>query len=361
MRDLHLAQNAALAEDGIPLRYGDLQAEYNAGLECAVLMDRSHEGRLETTGQDRLELLHRISTNDLTGMASGEGRPTIFTNANARILDRAFVYHRDEKALLITEPGRGPALTNYLRRNIFFNDDFRVTDLSLATHLFALHGPQAESVVVALWPDVAIIQPYFSTELEFDTIPVFVARRKPISGTHWVIMTSAERAGTIWSSLLEAGREYGLIPAGSLTYNTLRIRAGYPAIGHELSLDYIPLEAGLWDEVNFSKGCYTGQEIIARMESRNRLAKVLVKLELSTHVPSPADFYLDAHKAGTLTSSVTTPDGKHLGLGFVKSGDVLPGLTIHVGNEYVPAVITGFAGAPPPQFTAAESMVQSES
>jgi folate-binding protein YgfZ len=357
---MHLALNAALAEDEIPLQYGDLNAEYTAGLERAVLMDRSHEGRLETTGQDRLELLHRISTNDLTSLSPGEGRPTVFTNANARILDRAFVYNRDEKVLLITEPGRGPALMKYLQLNIFFNDDFRVGDLSPTTCLFALHGPQAGSVLAALRLDAVTRQPYFSTELNIDTIPVFVARRKPISGSHWVIMARAEHAGSIWSALLEAGREYGLIPAGSLTYNALRIRAGYPAIGHELSLDYIPLEAGLWDEVSFSKGCYTGQEIIARMESRNRLAKVMVKLESSAPVASPADIYRDEHRIGTLTSSVTTPDGKHLGLGFVKPGDALPDYPVYASDERVRAVMTGFAGAPPPQFASAESTFQQD-
>ena len=65
------------------------------------------------------------------------------------------------------------------------------------------------------------------------------------------------------------------IPAGSLTYNVLRIRAGRPGVGHELSTDYIPLELGLWDEVSFTKGCYTGQEIIARMESRGGWRKRL--------------------------------------------------------------------------------------
>lgn len=354
MRDVHLAYNATLAEDGIPLHYGDMKAEYHAGLDGAVLMDRSHEGRLEIGGRDCLELIHRISTNDLLDMAAGEGRPTIFTNANGRILDRAFVYNRREKALLITEPGRGSAVMKYLQRNIFFGDDFQLSDLTLTTHLFALHGPKADSVMAAWSPGMEPIAPYYSTELKFDDSAVFVARRKPIRGSHWVIVTPQEHAAPIWSSLVEAGKEQGLIPAGSLTYNTLRIRAGYPAIGRELSPDYIPLEAGLWDEVSFSKGCYTGQEIIARMESRNRLAKVMVKLKLSAPIASPVDLYRDEHKTGTLTSSVTTPDGEHLGLAFVKTGDAVSGLQLLAGDKRAPATIAGLAGAPPPRLVSAE-------
>ncbi|HEX2907684.1 MAG TPA: hypothetical protein VHO69_12525 [Phototrophicaceae bacterium] len=141
LADLHTIQGATLAPDGIPLHYGDLKAEYQAGLECAVLMDRSHEGRLHLSGTDRFALLQRISTNDLLNLAANEGRPTIFTNPNGRILDRVMVYNRQETALILTEPGRGPALRQYLQRNIFFNDQVTLADLAATTRLFVLHGP----------------------------------------------------------------------------------------------------------------------------------------------------------------------------------------------------------------------------
>src|SRR6185295_4976010 len=104
----------------------------------------------------------------------------------------------------------------------------------------------------------------------------------------------------VWAELLTLG----LIPAGSLTYNRLRIRAGRPGVGHELTQDYIPLELGLWDEVSFTKGCYTGQEIIARMESRGRLAKTIITVNLSAAVDAPAKLVADGHEVGMLTSSV---------------------------------------------------------
>jgi aminomethyltransferase len=355
LQDLHVAQNAVLAADGIPLHYGDLKAEYHAALKGAVLMDRSHEGRLEANGHDRLELLHRISTNHLTNMMAGEGRPTIFTNANARILDRAFVYNRGNTALLIAEPGRSVPLANYLQRNVFFNDDFKLIDLSPSTRLFVLHGPNADVVMEAWSPGVTQLGAYFGKEITRDEGTVFAARRKPISGTHWFIVVSDEQAASAWSSLLEAGRSHALTPAGSLTYNTIRIRAGVPAIGRELSQDYIPLEAGLWDEVSFTKGCYTGQEIIARMESRNRLAKIMVTLQLSATTDSPADIPREGHRTGTLTSSVTTPDGEHFGIGFVKLSHAIPGSELTIDG--IPATIISLAGAPPPQL-AAPSVVE---
>src|SRR5690606_27230476 len=113
-----------------------------------------------------------------------------------------------------------------------------------------------------------------------------------------------ESADRVWTALLAAGADHGLQPAGSLTYNVLRIRAGRPGVGRELSADYLPLEVGLWDEISFNKGCYTGQEIIARMESRSRLAKTIVTLALDALVEAPAPISIDEREVGTLTSSV---------------------------------------------------------
>ncbi len=345
--ELHSRQGAALAADHIPLHYGDQRAEYRAALHHVVLMDRSHEGRLEAAGGGCFDLIQRMSTNDVLRLSEGEGRPTIFTNPNGRILDRAMVYNRAGAALLVTEAGRGAALLQYLQRNIFFNDDVRLNDLAATTHLFALHGPQADAVMERLVPGASGLAGFNGLAATIADAPVFVARRAPISGAHWILIVPLDAAETIWLAALERGQVYGLRLAGSLTYNALRIRAGRPAARSELTTDYIPLEAGLWDEVSFSKGCYTGQEIIARMESRNRLAKVLVMLHLEQFVQAPAALYEAGKTAGTLTSSVTTPDGEHLGLGFVRFGLAAPGGQLSAGDAGITATITGLAGTQP--------------
>ena len=123
LQDTLQVHGAQLAPDGIPLQFSHLGAEYDAALNSAVLMVRSHEGRLELTGRDRLALMHRMSTNHLEALAAGQGAATIFANANARILDRAVVVSRPDRALVLAEPGRGPALESYLRRNIFFIEE----------------------------------------------------------------------------------------------------------------------------------------------------------------------------------------------------------------------------------------------
>lgn len=347
LHDLHRKQGASLASDGIPLHFGDLKAEYHAALEQAVLMERSHEARIEITGKDGLNLMHRISTNDLMNMAMGEGRPTIFTNPNARILDRAIIYNTDGRTLILGEPGRGNALTQYLQRNVFFGDDARVTNIATTTCEFDLHGPKADDIVNLMMSGTASLPTYHSRETILADTPVFIARRKPVSGTRWTVIAPSEAGVRVWSHIIEHGAAYGLLPAGSLTFNTLRIRAGMPGVGRELSQDYIPLEVGLWDEISFKKGCYTGQEIIARMESRGRLANTIVALRLSAMVESPADVFHEGRTVGRLTSSVVSPDGEIFAIGVIKVPLAQAGQTLSVGSEKTVAEVSSLLGVQP--------------
>jgi folate-binding protein YgfZ len=348
LADLQRNLGATLAPDGIPLHFGDQTGEYQAGLKAVVLMDRSHEGRLELTGRDRFEIIQRTSTNDVLQMPVGVGRATLFTNPTGRILDRITLYNRGEEALALTEPGRGAPVQQYIQRQVFFNDELKLTDMAPSTRLFALHGPAADRLIHE-WAAIDAASPLPDCiRLEQHGLSGVVARRKALSGAHWAVIVSNEQAEAAWVYLSEQVRSQGGRPAGSLAYNALRIRAGQPGTGRELTPDYIPLEAGLWDEVSFSKGCYTGQEIIARMESRNKLAKTLVTLRLSEPVNSPAELKSEGRTIGTMTSSVTTPLGEHLGMGFVKVAQAVPGLTLEAGPGGIAAEVLALAGAQPP-------------
>jgi folate-binding protein YgfZ len=338
--DLHTiqtSQGAAFAPDSIPLHFGDQAAEYQAALENAVLLDRSHEARLTMTGSSAVDLLHRISTNDLTNMPVGIGRPTILVNANARILDRIEVFRQESGLLILGEPGRSNPLRSYLQRNIFFGDDVQLKDLSTETHRFDLHGPLAGEVIRRAAPAAAVLEEMQGSNAIIAGTEVYITRRKPVNEQRWTLITPAEQAGDVWAALTEAGAR----PAGSIIYNVLRVRAGLPSVGRELSEQFIPLEVGLWDEVSFAKGCYTGQEIIARMESRNKLAKTIVMLQPAASVSTPATIYADGRQIGQMTSSVAAPDGELFAIGLVKPDYAEPGQILEIGDNRVSAQVKG--------------------
>lgn len=343
----HRTLGARLAPDNIPLDYGDLASEYEASDQAAILLDRSHEGRLLVSGEDRLDLINRMSSNDLDALAVGDGRATIFTDANARILFRAECYQRPEGLLLISEPGQGQALAGFLRRNIFFGDDASINVQSAATAQFALHGARADDIAIALDCNLGDLPVPGSSEIEVGGISAIASRRKSLAGGHWSLICAADAAAALHEKLLELGKPLGLRAAGSLVYNILRIRGGRPG-GGELSSDYIPLEVGLWDEISFNKGCYTGQEIIARMESRERLAKALVKVNLTSFVAAPARLTSSGRAVGALTSSVETPDGDIFALAVVKVANCKGGTVLDCEPGQAQARVVDFAGVPPP-------------
>ncbi|MBC8100616.1 MAG: aminomethyl transferase family protein [Armatimonadetes bacterium] len=343
LHDYHAAHGAQVAEDGIPLQYADALTEFRAAHETAILLDRSHEARLRLTGRDRAALLHRISTNDLLTLAPNQARATIFTSPTGRIIERALVLNHPTDALtLLGSPGRGTALADYLRRNIFFQDQVILEPLNDSTRQLDWHGPNADAIAAACDADALTLPPLHGKPVSIAGVAAYLLRREGYSGGHWSLIAPSDSAAIVWAALLELGAAHGLYAAGSLTFNALRIRAGRPGIERELSEDYIPLELGLWDEVSFSKGCYTGQEIIARMESRNRLAKTIVALTLSVNVTAPADLVHEGKRAGTLSSSVQAPDGVIYGIGVVKPSLAVVGQTLTVGEAG--ATITALPG-----------------
>ena len=349
LADAQRQHGAALAGDGIPLHYGDQAAEFNAALNAAVLMDRSHEGRLSLHGPDRLALVQRMSTNDVQALAADEAAPTVFINPIGRILDRVTLINRADDALLLAGPGRGEPLRAYLQRHIFFNDQVQVADLAPATRHFVLTGPQADAVAAALGPALADLHGPVGATVEIAGVQVYAVRIKPLCGSQWSLIVPDEAAEAVFEAVLEAGKPFGLRPAGSLVYNALRIRAGIPGTGRELTTDYIPLEVGLWDEVSFRKGCYTGQEIIARMESRGKLAKTIVQATLDRPIEAPASLKLDGREVGTLTSAVPAPDGRVYGIAVVKVAAALPGTVLQAVRDdaTADATITKLAGVQP--------------
>jgi len=333
LREFHQHNGAQVADDGIPLLYHDAQTEYHAALNAAVLLDRSHEARLTLSGADRFALVQRMSTNNVEGMARDEGRQTIFTNPNGRILDRVTAYSRDDHLLMVGGPGRGEALRDYLRRNIFFRDAVQLNDINAETVQFALHGVTADAVAAALHTGAGSLPALHGVETIIDGTPVYLARRKPYLGGHWLIVAPLDGGARVWGAILAAGRAHGLIAAGSLTYNALRITVGQPAAGRESSAEYIPLEVGLWDEVSFNKGCYTGQEIIARMESRGRVARTLVRLTLDAPLDAPRELRTpEGRSAGTITSAVQAPDGSLWAMGVVKMAYAKAGTRLESGG-----------------------------
>jgi len=285
---------------------------YNAVIEGCGLIDLPNHAMLWATGRDRLDLLHRMSTNDLTEMALNEGRATVLTTPLARIVDRLVVINLGPgpRALVLGSAGMATRIRRWLSGYIFFQDEVAFADASTELAQFRLFGPKADAVVESLRPGASALKLHHVLSQS----GVIVGRADAVAGSSFFVIAEKSEL-TQWRAKTVAA---GAVETSPAVYDILRVEAGRPEIGHEIGEAFIPLESGLWDDVSFAKGCYIGQEIIARMESRGKLAKRLIGLKAASPLKP----------GGPVTSVVESPRFGWIALGFAKPVD-------EIGSEIV--------------------------
>jgi tRNA-modifying protein YgfZ len=311
----------------------DALSSYRAAYTSTVFYDMSARGRLYTRDRDRAALLHRLSTNEIEKLQPGQGTRTVLTTPIGRIIDLLTVYNMpdadDPRLLLVTSSGQGTAVFKHLKKNIFFNDKLQLENASPSLAQLGLYGPQAVTLLATLGVQGLAELPRFAMQrFETGSITGSIARDLPIGGEGWQLFVPAESLPALQNALGAAGA----VALDEATYEILRVEHGQLAYGKELSLDYIPLESNLWDAISFNKGCYVGQEIIARMESRGRLAKVLRGVQFD-HTPSevvttPLKLVVDGKEAGDLTSLIQSPNHGSIGLAYVRTAHAEPGTQV---------------------------------
>jgi folate-binding protein YgfZ len=300
-----------------------------AALRSCTFADRSDLGRLLATGPDLLGLLHRLSTGDVKDLGSGEGRQTVVTNAKGRIVERVFVHHLGaDGVLLVTGPQGAPRVEAYLKK-FTFAENTGLSDVTATTFAFALFGPRWPAAAQAVGiPELA---PYGSATCTVAAVRVHAVRTNGFDADGVLVIGPSDDAARVRGVLLEAAERLG---GGAIDHDALeawRILNGFPASGRELTEDYNPLEAGLRDAVSFTKGCYVGQEVVARLNTYGKVSRTLIILEIEPGVPvtAPGSPILHAGVAIGSVTSVTVPPGQTtaVALGYVKTRDLPEGVT----------------------------------
>ncbi len=332
-------------ESSRPLHFGDPTRELGAALGACALADRSDLDRLLGTGPDLLDLLHRLSTQDLRALAPGAGATTVLTTAKGRILERLFVHHLGGRGvLLVVGSGSGPRVVEHLRRYTF-TENTGLGDASATTCQLAVVGPRArETAARAGLPVPAALGAATSVFLGTETS---VLGGDGLSSEGISVVAPREAAGALWNALLEVVTAAGGSPMGDEALESWRVLRGHPASGRELTEEHNPLEAGLWDAVSFTKGCYVGQEVVARLRTYDKVSRELRGVLLPEGEPPPppgAPIRAGSVGVGAVTSTVLPPGRRRVvALAYLKKRD-LPadgaGLHIAVGEREVPVVLT---------------------
>lgn len=335
------ATQGAVFEDGVkaPVTFGNDEAAYAAAQTGVALCDRSHWGRIRVSDSDRMRFLHNQTTNQIQTLSPGQGCDTVFVNSTGRTIDLVTAYVDTDSVLLFTSPGQAAPLMAWMDRYIFFADKVKLTDETETTVALTLLGPESARWL-ADWglEDLAQAPDASHREVALGDIQVQVAVGSGLAIPGFTLIAAAASGPKLWQVLTDAGA----VPLGDRVWQTLRIEQGRPLPGAELTDDYNPLEAALWQAISFDKGCYIGQETIARLQTYQGVKQQLWGLRLSATVEPGTPILLDDQKVGVVTSCVATADGA-IALGYVRTKAGGGGLSVAVGDRPATVVDLPFA------------------
>jgi folate-binding protein YgfZ len=292
-----------------------LQDEYRALTAGCGLTDRSAAGRLEMLGADRQRFLNAYITCDVKPLAPGDGAYGFFTSAQGRILSDAVVLVHPDRLWLEVGEGREEAIADHLRKYVIV-DRVEIRPLSDMLPL-TLIGPRSAEVLgeAAALPEGE----WKHARLMVDGTEVTVQRTDRLGAPAFTLWVSASIAPHLTERLL--ARE-GVLPVGEEAMELLRAEAGIPRFGVDFGPESFPQETGIADAVSYTKGCYLGQEVVARIHYRGGVQKELRRLlfpdtEDADLPRSGAKLLYEGREAGAATTVVRTADGRAIGLGVV--------------------------------------------
>ncbi len=303
-----------------------MMKQIDAIINGAGVLRRSTTGVLALLDADRADFLQRMTTNNIAVLRTGDAAVTVLTSPTARIVQVFTVLCRPDELLLVAAPGEEAALEKHLRGQIFFMDKVRIENRSEAFAIMRLAGPQAQAVLEA-----AGLPAPAADDQWLEQADVIVLAQQKYEAPGYVILAAAARAEATQQALVMAGAQ--VVEAAA--YAARLVQLSRPAAGAELTPDFSPLEAGLAWACAENKGCYTGQEIIARQQTYDKVTRTLVQLHSSAPLAPGQPLQVEGRDVGVITSVAAADDGTSLALAIVKRPHNQPGTRLHVGGGEV--------------------------
>ena len=310
--------------------------EYHAAHTSAVLRDAQNSFRLYMRGADHLDFLHRMTSNDFHNLQMGHGLEAVFIEQRARILDLATCYRGPDTTALILSPDSRATIPDWLDRFIFA-EALELVDQTDKTAMFELIGPQAAQLVThTLNADLSRLQDHQLLDPQVAD-GLWLAR---MAGPGLRAFGPSDVVKDLWQRLVAAGAR----PIGSETWEILRVEQGLPRLGRELTQNYNPWEAGLGRAIHLDKGCYIGQEVIARLDTYDKVKQHLVGLRLSAAELPPTDQPLrdGTREVGRITSAVHSPSLGPIALAYVRRSACAEGTVLDADRAQATVVSLPF-------------------
>ena len=291
----------------LPSDFGDVRAEFHALLSGCGLYDLSWRAKIAVTGGDRVRWMNGMVSNNVRDLAPGHAVYAFMLNAQGRIQADLYVFQRGESLLVDTETAQREKVLQLFDRYIIA-DDVEIADVSDKMAALGLTGPQSREMLEragVVVPELAHLQfAEVTWEHAGRRTTVTLLRSGEEARESWQVWTSPELLSILRGWLITEGAR----PVGATALNLFRIARGIPQFGVDIRDRDLPQETGQTRALNFTKGCYLGQEIVERIRSRGAVHRQFTAFAVEGEMPEPgAKIIADEKEVGEITSAVILP------------------------------------------------------
>ncbi|PRX95735.1 glycine cleavage system aminomethyltransferase GcvT [Allonocardiopsis opalescens] len=315
------AQLVDFAGWSMPLRYGSETAEHRAVREAAGLFDLSHMGEIAVTGAQAAELLDYALVGHLSALKPGKARYTMITAADGGVIDDLIVYRLAEDDYLVVANAANAATVREELAHRAAGFAAEVADRSDEHALLAVQGPRAAAILAGLTAtDLDGVGYYAGHRAEVDGRPVLLARTGYTGEDGFELFCAPADAEPLWEALTRAGAGEGLVPAGLSARDTLRLEAGMPLYGNELTREVTPYEAGLGRVVRLDKpGDFVGRDALALRAESGPAARLVGLAGRGRRTPRHGHPVLyEGRRVGEVTSGAPSPSlGRPIAMAYI--------------------------------------------
>jgi folate-binding protein YgfZ len=298
-------------------------SEFDAIMNSVGLVDRSDRVRLLVTGPDRAKFLHNLTTNDVRHLAVGRGCETFVTSTQGKTIGYLILLADEDRLIARSDPGGALLVLPHFRQYGVF-DEVSIDDLTSSTFELHVLGPLATELARRADSRLPDETEYAHVATELGGHPIRLVRESPALLPGLTLIGERPAARAVKESLLEHGRDLGLVEVDAESFEVLRIAAGTPVFGKDITAKNLPQELGRDDRaINFVKGCYLGQETVARIDALGHVNQVLKGLQLEAQSPCPepgTPLEQEGKRVGVVTSAAFSPvAGAAVALGLIRT------------------------------------------
>lgn len=331
----------------VPAHYGDAAAEHRAVRQTVGVADLSHRGKIRVTGDDRVKWLQSVISNNILPLKPGQGLYSSLLTHKGKMLTYFRLYMQTE-AIMLEDIGEiGETTFQSLRKFLLYGTKAKMENCAESWGLLLISGPNAAQVIQsAFGVDVTFLKPVHFVMAQISGSQALVLCTEETGETDIEILLPAAGLPAAWSSVLEAGAKLGIKPVGAHALDALRMEAGIPRAGLDLNEEITPPEAGLEEKAfSLNKGCYPGQEVVARMDTYGSVRRHLVGLVIKDAAVPPrgTKLFSGDREVGWISSAVRSPQlGQVIAFGFPLRDFSAPdtALTVEIEGKKYDATVT---------------------